>query len=153
MKKTILSILLCGVIMLGLTGCGTKTTIKGNAELNEIDGVSMTIEKDTLTRTSATIIISDYEKETNVYGEFYRIDKKENGEWKEVKKAHDNYDFNDMAYYVDEDGKLEFKCNWEYIYGKLEKGKYRLVKSTFPNIDRAITDEDISYFSVEFTIE
>lgn len=153
MKKTILSILLCGVIVLGLTGCGTKTIIKDKAELNEADGVSMTIEKDTLTRTSATVIISDYGKETNVYGEFYRIDKKENGEWKEVKKAHDDYGFNDMAYFVDEDGKLEFKCDWKYLYGKLENGEYRLVKYTFPNLDRAITDDDISYFSVEFTIE
>lgn len=153
MKKTILTILLCWVIMLVLAGCGPKTTIKDKAELNEIDGVSMTIEKDTLTRTSATIIISDYGKETNVYGEFYRIDKKENDEWKEVKKAHTNYGFNEMAYFVDEDGKLEFKCDWEYMYGKLDKGEYRLVKSAFPNLERAITDDDISYFSVEFTIE
>lgn len=153
MKKIILTILLCGIIVLGLIGCGTKTTIKDKAELNEIDGVSMTIEKDTLTRTSATVVISDYGKETNIYGEFYRIDKKENGEWKEVKKAHTNYEFNKVEYFVDEDGKLEFKCDWEYLYGKLDKGEYRLVKSAFPNLDRSITDDDISYFSVEFTIK
>ena len=152
MKKRILTILLCGVIVLGLTGCGTKITIKEKAELNELDGVSMTIEKDTLTRTGATVIISDYGREKNVYGEFYRIDKKENGEWKELKKAH-TQGFNDMAYFTDSDGKLEFKCDWEYMYGKLEKGEYRIVKSAFPNLEREVLDEEISYFSVEFTIE
>lgn len=153
MKKTILTILLCGVTMLLLTGCGTKATIKDESELNEAEGVSMTIKKDTLTRTSATIIISDNGKETNIYGENYRIDKKENGEWKELEKVNPNYKFNSKAYFVDKDGKLEFKCNWENYYGKLEEGEYRLVKSTKPNLDREITDDDRSYFSVEFTIE
>lgn len=147
----------CGLIVLGLTSCGIKTTIKENAELNEADGVSMTIKKGTLTRKSATVVISDTNgKEANIYGESFQIDKKENEEWQEVDIVHNGY-FHDMAYYVDNDGKLEFVCDWEYMYGELENGEYRIVKYTFPNIvtypDRTITDRDRLYFSVEFIID
>lgn len=158
MKKKILFTLFCGIIVLGFTSCGIKTTIKENAELNEADGVSMTIKKGTLTRKSATVVISDTNgKEANIYGSDFRVDKKENEEWKEVEKSHNDYAFNDMAYYVDDEGKLEFVCNWEYMYGKLENGEYRIVKYTFPNTvtypDRTITESDKLYFSVEFIID
>lgn len=152
MKKTV--IIICGMMCFMCVGCTSKLTIKENLELNEINGVVMTIKKDTLTKTNATIIIHDTNEEyTYVYGEYYRIDKKENGKWKEVKKVHNNYGFNDMAYFVDENGKLEFECNWEYMYGKLPKGEYRIVKYTFPNLERPITEEDKLYFSALFAIE
>lgn len=47
---------------------------------------------------------------------------------------HDDYAFNSMAYYVDENGILEMNHNWEYIYGSLDKGIYRLVKNVFLNL-------------------
>lgn len=153
MKKKIFFILFCGIIVLGLTSCGIKTTIKETAELNEADGVSMTIKKGTLTRKSANVVISDTNgKEANIYGSEFRVDKKENEEWKEVDIVHNGY-FTDMAYYVDDEGKIEFVCDWEYMYGELENGEYRIVKYTFPNLERTITDRDRLYFSVEFSID
>ncbi len=57
-----------------------------------------------------------------------------------------------MAYYVDDNGNLEFEINWEYAYGSLENGEYRIVKDTLPNLERAINESDKMYFSVEFAI-
>ena len=58
-----------------------------------------------------------------------------------------------MAYYVDENGILEMEQNWDYIYGPLENGTYRLVKDVSFNADTPITKDDIYYIWVEFEID
>lgn len=44
----------------------------------------MSIKENTLTKTGATIIISDISKPKNTYGEWFRIDKKANEFWIEL---------------------------------------------------------------------
>ena len=63
MKKTILTILVCGIMVLGLTGCGTNKNEfdigkKSNIEFVE-KGVSLTVKKNTLTQTGATLILKN----------------------------------------------------------------------------------------------
>lgn len=131
-----------------------NSKVKDTPELNEIDNVSMTIKEGTLTKTGATVIINDSNGSgTYIYGTEFRVDKKENGEWKELEYIHTDFGFTSMAYYVDEIGKLEFDCDWEYMYGELSRDEYRIVKHTFLESDTPITNEDYLYFSVEFTIE
>lgn len=153
MKKKILTILLCGVIILGITGCGSN---KKEEEFNptEIDGISMTIKEGTLTKKGVTIIIKDTNgKGTYIYGTEFRIEKKENNNWIKPKETGNNCAFTQMAYYVDDDEILEFEQNWECMYGELETGNYRLVKSTSLSKDTPITYDQIKHFSVEFTIK
>ena len=131
---------------LALTGCGTKITIKEKAELNEVKGVSMTIKKDTLTRKGATIVITDLSGNDNTYGEEYRIDKKENGSWQVLEVVVDgNYAFTSIGYYVNKNKKLQLDMDWEWLYGSLKDGEYRIVKSVTDNGEE-------KFFSVEFTI-
>lgn len=152
--KKILLILISEILLFTITGCNTTTTVKNDAELNQINGVTMTIKENTLTRSGATVVINDTNRtRTYSYGEAYRIDKKENGQWEELKPIHDDYGFNEMAYYTDDDGKLEFNYNWEYIYGQLENGEYRLAKSAYLVSNTPVTEDDKLYFSVEFNIE
>lgn len=127
--------------------------IGDDVELNELDHVSMSIKKGTLTATGATIIIHDLSGRKYVYGSPFTIEKKVSGNWVEVKNICDNCAFNAMAYGVDQDNILELNCNWERMYGKLKKGYYRIVKAAFIKSERPITTEDIKYFSVEFEIE
>lgn len=152
-KKLLVGFLVISICFI-LTGCGTNVKVKDTAELNEIENVSMTIKDGTLTRSGATVIINDSNGVgTYVYGTEFRVDKKVNGEWKELEYAHDDFGFTEMAYYVNDNGKLEFDCDWEYMYGKLSNGEYRIVKDTFLESETPITEEDMLYFSVEFTIE
>ena len=117
-------------------------------ELNNAKGVSMTIKEGTLTKTGATIIIKDISNKNNTFGEEYRIDKYENNEWKELDAVvKGNYGWNSIGYHVDKNNKLELTINWEWLYGKLEKGKYRLVK----NISELKNEKQT--FSVEFEIK
>ncbi len=107
--------------------------------------ISISIKENTLTPTSATVIISDINEPRNTYGEWFRIDKKTDGFWEELKPIDNNYGFNDIGLIVGEDNKLEINTDWSKIYGKLEKGEYRLVKDIYNN--------DHIYLAVEFTIE
>ena len=122
--------------------------VKEDAELNEVKGVSMTIKLGTLTKTGATVIITDTNKHKYDYGEEFRIDVKENNSWKELERA-DGVAFNAIAYLVNENNKLELKQNWDRLYGELSKGEYRLVKNV------CISDfcKDKKEFSVEFIIK
>lgn len=120
----------------------------------EIDGISMSIKEGTLTNKSATIIIKDTNgKGKYVYGTSFRIDKKVDGKWIEPQTTDNICAFTSMAYYVDDNGYLEFNQDWNCMYSSLEKGTYRLVKYTLLESDTPITEEDHKYFSVEFNIQ
>lgn len=113
-------------------------------EVHQIDGVSMSIMDDTLTPTSAKVIIKDTNKDKYVYGEEFFIEKKVEGVWKKLDPIVDSYGFNDMGYLVGDSNKLGMIQDWTNIYGALTKGEYRLVKNVF--------DDGYKYFSVEFEI-
>ena len=98
-----------------------------------------------ITKTGATIIISDISEQENTYGEWFRIDKKTNGFWEELKPIDDNYVFTDIAYKIGENHQLEMNTDWSKLYGELEPGEYRIVKELYDNGD--------IYLAVEFTIE
>ena len=133
MKKKLLVSLSVSILCLCLAGCDKR--------MNQLENISIVIKEDTLTNTSATIIITDLSGNQNTYGEWFRIDKKEYGKWKEVKKIGEAW-FVLIGYMVDENYQLELEQNWKDIYGKLEPGKYRLVKE--------VNNE---YISVEFKID
>ena len=106
--------------------------------------ISLSIKQDTLTKTGTTIILSDISEQENTYGEWFRIDKKTNGFWKELKPIDDNYVFTDIAYKIGENHQLEMNTDWSKLYGELEPGKYRIVKEIY--------DNGHTYLAVEFTI-
>lgn len=126
-----------------------EDVVENTPRINEIEGVSMKIKDGTLTSTGATIIITDTTGEENIYGSEYRIDKKENGKWKNAEiLIEGNYGWTLMGYHVDENDTLEMDVNWEWLYGKLEPGTYRIVKGTSKQ-----GELENKYFSVEFEIK
>ncbi len=91
------------------------------------DTISMEIKEGTLTNKGATVIITDKSKKKNIYDGGFLIYKKGIGRWLALPSKEQWV--NAIGYRTDENGKLEFDCNWEWWYGKLKKGTYRLVKS------------------------
>lgn len=124
-----------------------KKDVSNDNTLNEIDGVTMSISEGTLTRKSADIVIKDTTAKENIYGEEYRIDKKVNNKWQELDAVKSDYAWNSIGYYVDENNELNMKINWEWLYGTLTDGEYRIVKNT------GVALGSRYYFSVEFVIE
>lgn len=127
-----------------LKDINTNTWIKDNSneihsELNDLKNVTISIKNGTLTEEKAVIII----KGINECDELYKIDKYEDEKWKEVKEIIDDYESNYPLHTRNENGQIELDINWSSRYGKLEKGKYRIVKELAKG----------KYNSVEFTID
>lgn len=117
--------------------------IEENGDVENASDSSMVIKDGTLTPSGATVVL------TNSYGydRWFRIDKEENGEWKEAETINDNYSFTAEGYLTNGNSEVEIPIDWTDLYGTLENGKYRIVKRAFNNLNRE------EYVSLEFTID
>lgn len=117
--------------------------IEENGDVENASDISMVIKDGTLTPSGATVVL------TNSYGydRWFRIDKEENGEWKEAETINDNYSFTAEAYLTNGNSEVEIPIDWTDLYGTLENGKYRIVKRVFNNLNKE------EYVSVEFIID
>ncbi len=114
---------------------------------NEIEGVSMTVEDGTVTPTGLTLFIRDTNDEPYTYGQWYELQKKTDDQWTALPVVVEgDYGFTDEGLLPDKDGILKLDVDWEWLYGKLEPGEYRIVKSVY------IHPDENKYFSAEFKI-
>ena len=135
MKKSIKIILIViGIllIVLGIIVLVTRSDSKLK-EVNvyatsEVENVSATISDISL--TGATITIKDRNSTKYTYGEWYVIQKEENGKWYNISTKVKEYGFNSIGYEVDENNEVKFVIEWEWLYGKLPQGSYRIIKES-----------------------
>ena len=151
MKKTILTILLCGVMVLGMTGCGKQKNEfdignKSDIKISQND-VIMTIKEGTLTNKSATLVLTNNSDNNFQYGNPYEIEIKKDGEWH---KINAELYFNLLLFQLSAKESKEIELDWENEYGKLAKGTYRIIKG----IDYEYEEGKYETFNVaiEFTI-
>lgn len=152
MKKIILIILLCGIMFLGMTGCGkSKNELdignKSDIKVSQND-VIMTIKDGTLTNKSATLVLTNNSDKNFQYGNPYEIEIKKDGEWH---KINVELNFNLPAFHLSAKESKKIELNWENEYGKLAEGTYRIIKG----IDYEYEEGKYETFNVavEFTIE
>ena len=143
------------IILIIIIICFVISNVNTEMEIVEeeiLENVTMTIKEGTLTKTGAIVIITDLSDDDNMYGEDFRIDKKENNEWKKLDVVvKGNYGFHSIGYEVNEDNILEMKIDWNWLYGELDTGEYRLVKSASVSKDNSYLGD--KYVYVEFIIE
>lgn len=104
-----------------------------------IENVSIIIEN--VTPISANIVIKDTNSEPYVYGQWYAIEKQIDGKWYELTKLTNDFGFNEMGYKPNEKNEVYFETKWDWLYGKLNKGNYRIIKQA-----------NEKYISIEFNI-
>lgn len=152
MKKMVFVILLCGVLILTMTGCvktKNKLDIGNKSDIKALkNDVIMTIKDGTLTNKSVTLILTNNSDRKIQYGSPYEIEIKKNGEWY---KINAKLNFTLPLFILESKKKNEFKLNFEEGYGKLPSGTYRVIKK----IDKEKEDGlfDSFYVSTEFTIK
>ena len=150
-KFIIVGIVILSIIVMYFVISNVNTEME-LVEEEILENVTMTIKEGTLTKTGATVIITDISGDDNTYGEFFRIDKKENNKWKKLDVVvKGNYGFHMVGYEVNEDNILEMKIDWNWLYGELDAGEYRLVKSASVSKNNSYLGE--KYIYVEFSIE
>lgn len=151
MKKKILTIILTGIIMLGIVGCskqqnGLDVGKKSNIKITEND-VSLSIKEGTLTNTGATIVLKNKSDKVFQYGNPYEIEIKRDGKWH---KINVEMFFTMPAFWLNPQEIKEFELNWESGYGKLACGTYRIIKDI--SYEKEDDTYDKFYIAAEFTI-
>lgn len=85
-----------------------------------------------------------------ICGTDYRLLVFEDGMWKHVPTVIEEYGWNDIGYPIMEGKVREFELSWEWLYGKLPAGTYRLAKGFMDWRDSGDYDEETYW--VEFKI-
>ena len=148
MKKILLGIFLI-VMCFSLTGCNFAKNNPIDLGPNEY----MNIYYDgKATNTSISFTITENQEKPNTYGEWYEIEKLVDNVWLKVTPINTCV-FDDIGLQADNDKSIVFNIDWEYCYGSLDSGEYRIVKYYIPYLEREATEEDREYFYVEFTID
>lgn len=152
MKKTILTILVCGFMVLELTGCRVNKNEFDIGNVSTIElaekGVSLSIKENTLSKTGATLILKNNSDVDVEYGNPYKIEIKKDGKWH---KINVELNFTLPAFELKSKETKELELNWKNGYGKLAPGDYRIIKSI--DIQKEDGTFDTFYVSAEFTIE
>ena len=122
MRKCIAFILALLCIATFFAGCSKPSAYQPAA----VENVSISIRD--VSAAGATVIVKDTNAEPYIYGSWYAVEQERNGEWYEVKTVINNYGFDALGYVPNENGEVEFTISWEWLYGKLPAGQYRLLK-------------------------
>ena len=135
MKKSIkIAIIVIGSLLIALgimilvTKFDSKEISVNVYATSEVENVSVTISDISL--SGATITIKDTNEDKYTYGEWYVIEKEENGKLYNLPTKVKEYGFNDIGYEVDENNEVKFVIDWEWLYGKLPQGNYRIIKES-----------------------
>ncbi len=135
MKKSIkITIIVIGSLLIALgimilvTKFDSKEISVNVYAISEVENVSVTISDISL--SGATITIKDTNEDKYTYGEWYVIEKEENGKWYNLPTKVKEYGFNDIGYEVDENNEVKFVIDWEWLYGELPQGSYRIIKES-----------------------
>jgi hypothetical protein len=120
--------------------------------VNELDMVVMEIKKDTVSPQGLTISFQNDSEKQIVYGKSFWLEKKIDGRWYQVPVSIEGeYGFEDIGYGLSSKMGGEWMVDWEWLYGSLENGDYRIVKDVLDF--RAPGDFDTHHLAAEFHID
>ncbi len=114
---------------------GSEGKIPANEKEYHRDAQNVTIEvlEDTITNKSLEILITDNNEDYFGWGVDFRIQKKVNSEWKDLKYKSKDVAWIEIACLPNENNQIQQTINIEEYYGELKKGTYRVVKSVYNN--------------------
>jgi beta-lactamase regulating signal transducer with metallopeptidase domain len=110
----------------------------------------MQVQDDTATPSGVTVTLKNATETEYTYGESYAVQRKTDNGWIAVVPVIENYGFNDIGYMLPPMGSKEIIIDWEWLYGKLPAGDYRMVKEAL--FVRSPGDYDTFTLFAAFTI-
>lgn len=87
---------------------------------------ALTLEK--AGTTGATLILQNGTLRSLTYGEDYSLERLQEGEWVAVEPVRDDYAFASVGYSLPARGRRTLEIDWEWLYGRLAPGDYRIGK-------------------------
>ncbi|NLJ90620.1 MAG: hypothetical protein GX323_06940 [Clostridiales bacterium] len=122
-----------------------------HTELNILDGVTMEVKEGSISPSGLTIVFTNTLDKEFIYGQYFLIETKIDGDWYELPLIIDNYGFDDIGYILSPNGQSEWNTDWEWLYGSLANGEYRIIKDIIDSKEPG--DYDVFYMAAEFVIE
>lgn len=110
----------------------------------------MQVKNGTATPSGATITLKNVTDTECTFGESYTVQRKTDNGWIDVVPVIESYGFNDIGYMIPAMGSKEINIDWEWIYGKLPIGDYRIVKEVL--FTKSQGDYDTFTLYAAFTI-
>lgn len=109
---------------------GTAYIYSSESQISEI-GLSFSLKN--ISSTGATLVFHQYDADAPkgelIFGDDYFIEVQRDGKWESVPIIIENAAFNAIAYVIVPEDSVEQEISWEWLYGKLAPGEYRIVKS------------------------
>lgn len=100
------------------------------SQINEI-GLSFSLKN--ISSTGATLIFRQYDADAPkgelIFGDDYFIEVQRDGKWESVPVVIENAAFNAIGHIIFPDDSAEQEISWEWLYGELAPGEYRIGKS------------------------
>jgi len=119
--------------------------------VNDLDGVAMTVKEGTVSSTGLTVVFENSSDRDCIYGEYFCLEKRVDGKWYQVPVTIEgDYGFEDIGYNLARGDVGEWPVNWEWLYGSLDAGQYRIVKDILVLEDSGVYSA--YYMAVEFSI-
>lgn len=114
----------------------------------DFEKISIKIDYNSISNTGVTIIITDNNNEDLPWTEGYKIQKKVNGNWIELNPINELIT-SAISHWKDEKNQYKQQINWNYSYGELDFGEYRIVKPIYNPKNNCYID----LYSDEFKLE
>lgn len=121
-----------------------------DSEESEVKEIALYFALKNITPTGATLVFRQNDanapKGELMYGEDYVIEVLKDGEWEEAPiPVEGNYAFDAIAIMLPCEEISEREVDWEWLYGELAPGEYRIGKSVDDFIESGIFDEYMVY--------
>ena len=151
MKKIIFfltgMICLC-CILSGCSGSNGGTFI--DDEDSQIPEIALSVSLKNISPTGATLVFDQYDADAPKgrldFGSEFVIEVLKNGEWERAPITKEgNYAFNLIAYILPCEEITELEVEWEWLYGELEPGEYRIGKNIDDFIETGVYDSYTVY--------
>ena len=159
--KKIIAFVLISIFTLSLVGCGEHADSGKRADsgeqMNDVmkNKWGITLEAQNVTPSAMTIVChqSGGENVSELYtGSFYVIQRLEEAGWVDVEYIPQEYDviWTAEGWGIQKENTTTWGVNWEWLYGKLPAGEYRIGKEIMNFRGTGDYDKEIVY--VDFTI-
>ena len=127
--------------------------LKLTGHLNVLPDWRLNITAENVTASGLTLVVTQsggFPNGTLTTGQPYFLQKKENNTWVSIPPILEAWGWTTEAWVISENDTVRWDVNWEWLFGKLQPGQYRIGKDIYAEISPGNHEQAVYY--VEFEI-
>jgi len=136
-----------------LTAC---RSVNQEAILNEIadnlTGLSLDVKPATVGLTHASFVLRNDSPYNVFYDEVFQLERMVDGDWESAERINNRLGFVEARYILNLDEIQVITQNWEWLYGALEPGLYRMAKTFRNDVSILLPEHKVVRLTAEFEV-